>query len=483
MRARLLLAIASLLSLPTACDPTPEAPPHVLLVTVDTLRPDHLSAYGHSKHETPGSGRLAREGALFENAFTDTPWTTPSMATVMTGVYPTRHGFKSTNTNRLDLAQHTLAEILGEHGYATAAVVGSFPLDSVYQLDQGFEHYDDEFTTPIWVHPDVQFEHRESRFLEDPEQQAMFVMSKAMSDSRRSDAEVTEAALTWLRARPDRPFFLWVHYFGPHSKPDWRIPEDDRLERQLSAYGPDVLENDRELVRLLDALDREGLTQDTLVLFHADHGESLGEQGYLGHGSLLNAATMRIPLLLRWPGRIEAGIRVEPLARNVDLLPTILEAAGVPAPPELQGESLLPRVRPGAPTDEVRRVAYMETYYPAHGAFATPVTLEDGSEIRVGTIRRGVTDGRFLLVRSEAHPMLDANDEPWETLPSSARDAVRDETLTDLHTHRVVARDSAVARELRAALDAQIALERGEGPRLEVNPDDRLRLKSLGYDR
>jgi arylsulfatase A-like enzyme len=484
-------AVFLLLVSAAGCGGGEDVQPNVLLVTVDTLRPDRLSAYGYRGHETPHVDRLAAEGALFENAWTDTPWTTPSMASVMTGVYPTRHGFRSTNTNRLDPENLTLAEILGASGYATAAVIGSFPLDAVFQLDQGFDHYDDSFTTPIWIHPDVESGHLESEFRDVPEEQAMFTMAKAMNDSRRTDEEVTEAAAKWLREAPSRPFFLWVHYFGPHSKPDWRVPEHERLRRQLARYAPDVQIVDRELGRLLDVLEDTGGAADSLVIFHADHGESLGENDYVGHGQLLNDASMRIPLILRWPGRIAAGRRIDELARNVDILPTVLEAARIPVPEALSGRSLLPlaskaplhwlaRLRDGDP------VAYMETYYPAHGAFAAQVRTSDGTEYKVGAIRRGVRRGRWQLVRTEPRPLMDVSDPSWDEIPEAARARLRREELFDLQAEDPGAEDLAAAQpktleSLRRLLDARIAEEGSGSPRLELDDEKRLRLESLGY--
>lgn len=474
-----------------ACSAADDAPTNVLLVTVDTLRADHVSAYGVRRHQTPNLDRLAAEGVLFENAFTDTPWTTPSMSSVMTGNYPTRHGFKSTNANRLGLENVTLAEMLHERGYDTAAVVGSFPLDSIYQLDQGFDYYDDTFTKPIWIHPDVEFAPLPSEFRDSPEEQAMFAMAKAMNDSRRTDAEVTDAALAWLRHPHGTPFFLWVHYFGPHSKPDWRIPESKRLARELAQYDPDVRTADAEVGRLLDGLAEGGHAGDTLVVFHADHGESLGEQGYVGHGHLLNDATMRIPLILRWPRHLAAGRRVSALVRNVDILPTVLSAVDPGAETAaFSGESLLPLAGGGDPEpdgdDGLGRSTYMETYYPAHGAFATPVVLDDGSHYRVGTIRRAVRTRRWLFERSEPRPLIDVPDAPWETLPAEALARVRGEKLIDVAadpTADVSAAHPAVAKALRARLEARLAEEREHepAPRLAPDPETRRRLKSLGY--
>jgi arylsulfatase A-like enzyme len=485
---RLGLAATALL---LACGEAGLPAPNVLLITVDTLRPDRLSSYGYAGHRTPGIDALAAEGALFENAFTDAPWTTPAMATVMTGTYPTRHGFRSTNVHRLGPEQLTLAEMLRDRGYATAAFVGSFPLDSIYQLDQGFDVYDDEFTLPILKYPDLDPEHVESEFKQSPEEQRLFALEKAVNDSRRSDAEVTDAARAWLERGPEPPFFLWVHYFGPHTKPDWTIPKADRIRRQFAGYLPDVLEVDRAVGRLLAAFDAEPLRERTLVVFHADHAESLGEQGYVGHGMRLNDATMRIPLILRYPPRVPAGVRSQALARNVDILPTVLDAVGAPAPDFLSGESLLPLVeRRGLLArwrePERPRVAYMETFYTAHVAFAPPVRTPDGRTWALGRAYRAVRDERFQLERSEPHPLLDVSDPLWQEAPPEALEAAREEVLIDTAAEgdddRDVSREHPeVAARLRALLDAELARERGEAPDLPLDDETRLRLESLGY--
>jgi arylsulfatase A-like enzyme len=484
-------ALASLLALLFACGSEEASPPNVLLVTVDTLRPDRLSAYGFAGHETPHIDALAAAGALFENAFTDAPWTTPAMASVMTGAYPTFHGFRSTNANRLGLEHETLAERLRERGYATAAIIGSFPLDSIYQLDQGFDVYDDEFTLPIWKYPGLEPEALESEFKETPEDQAIFALVKAVNNSRRTDAQVTDAAIAWLDgATPDAPFFLWVHFFGPHSKPDWTLPEEKRFRAQFGQYDPDVVLVDREIGRLLERFDTAGLRDRTLVVFHADHAESLGEQGYIGHGMKLNDATMRIPLILRYPPRVAAGVRVGATVRNIDILPTILDVVGAPIPDTARGASLLPLARravdPGDDPEEPERVAYMETYYTAHRAFAPPVRTPDGAEYPLGRVHRAVRAGRFQLVRTEPHPLLDMTDALWEDAPPEALEAARSEILVDVEDDADEPRDlraehPEIAARLGALLDAHLAEDRGAAPRLSPDDETRLRLESLGY--
>jgi arylsulfatase A-like enzyme len=469
------------------------APPDVLLVTVDTLRPDRLSCYGTARARTPGICRLAAQGALFEHARADTPWTTPSMASVLTGTYPTAHGLKSTSVHRLRDEAITLAELLAAHGYDTAAVVGSFPVDSIYGLDQGFAHYDDTFTRPIWIFPDHQMQHVESEFSEKLEDRAMFTLWKAANDSRRDDSEVTDAATAWLGGAR-RPFFLWVHYFGPHGRPDWRVPVEQREKLHLESYDAELAETDRQVGRLLDALDAQGLAANTLVVLHADHGESLGEQHYVGHGMLLNEATLRIPLLVRWPGRVEAGRRVARAVQNVDILPSVLAAAAIAPPPGLAGESLLPEIeaprfgflRAGGEEARPPRVAYMETYYSAHSGFAKPVTLPDGTQAKLGLVRRGVQEGRWKLVRTEAHSLFDVPAEQAPAIPEEMARAEFHEELLDLaggDLYNVIEQHPDIAAHLRALLDAEIAKEKSAepAPAAPLDPSMRKRLEALGY--
>jgi arylsulfatase A-like enzyme len=479
-----------------ACGSEPSGRPNVLLVTVDTLRPDRLGAYGYDRIETPNIDRLAAEGAVFETALTDTPWTTPSMASVMTGTYATHHGFKSTNANRLAQENVTLAEVLAEAGYATAAIIGSFPLDSIFQLDQGFAHYDDEFTTPIWSMPGHEFEHIESEFFDSPERQRFFILSKALNDSRREDSEVTEVALEWLAKERDEPFFLWVHYFGPHEKPDWRIAEERRERRRIGSYDPDTENTDREVGRLLAGLAAAGQGGNTVVVFHADHGESLGEQGLVGHGQLLNEATMRVPLILRYPPRVAAGVRVSGLVRNVDIYPTILDAIGIEDEREISGESLLPLAAPAIERLWARltgrasaeRVAYMETYYPAHVAFATPVTLPSGGETKVGLIRRGVQTRDWKYIRSDPYELIDVDPGSLPEVPAELAAKLVREELYDLNAENGESRNVAqqhpeVVAELREIFEIHLAAEaetKGTLPG-SVDPEMKLRLKALGY--
>jgi arylsulfatase A-like enzyme len=207
---------------------------------------------------------------------------------------------------------------------------------------------------------------------------------------------------------------------------------------------------------------------------------------------LLNEATLRIPLIVRWPGRIEPGLRIARPVQNVDILPSVLAAAGVPAPPGLAGVNLLAEIeaareRSGKPpVPEPARVAYMETYYSAHSGFAKPVTLPDGTQAKLGLIRRGVQLGHWKLVRTEAHALYDVSPEAAPVIPEEMARAEFHEELFDLaagDVFDVISQHPDVAAELRALLDAQIAKESSAGaaPAAPLDAEMRKRLKALGY--
>ena len=280
---------------------------NVLLVTLDTTRPDRLGAYGNSGIATPTLDRLAANGVVFSNALATAPTTLPTHASILTGLYPAHHGARTNGLFRLDDDRVTLAEVLSRHGYDTAAFVSSFVLDGDFGLAQGFDHYDD----------DVGPKSREGLYAE-----------------RRAD-ETTDRAIAWLARRRDRPAFAWVHYYDPHVLYDAPPPFSDRSE---SPYDAEIAFVDHQLGRLLASL--ESGARDWLVVVTADHGEALGEAGEWTHGYLVQEATIKIPLILHAPGALDGGFRVDTRASQVDLVPTIASLLGVAAPPALDGVDL-----------------------------------------------------------------------------------------------------------------------------------------------
>ena len=338
------LLLTTAVSLLTASCSRP-APVSLLLVTIDTLRADHLGCYGYPQPTSPRIDRLAAEGTLFERAHTSLPRTTQSVASILTGRYPQSHGARGL-FSKLSATNRTLAEILKDSGYSTAAVTSNMFLRAGQGFAQGFDLYDN---------PRHRWE----------------------GDSA---TEITSRALQWLDSRPPRePFFLWVHYLDPHwtylpgppfdraFDPDFsgkfavyddlatgqltkgQIIFENTLEPRLvehlvALYDGEIAQVDAALAPLLDRV--ESRPDATLVVLTSDHGESLGEHDYFfAHGEFLYQQGLHIPLIFRQPGTVPAGLRVDALALNIDIAPTILALLGVAGLQSVDGRPLLHRPR------------------------------------------------------------------------------------------------------------------------------------------
>ena len=286
---------------------------NVLLVTIDTIRTDRLSCYGSKLVPTPRIDALAAKGALFERAFAHAPLTLPSHTTILLGLTPLAHGVNESNKSIVPGKFVTLAELLKKNGYATAAFVSAFPLDSRFGLTRGFDVYDDAYP-------------------------ARPIAGEAYSE--RPAGKTVAAALRWLAGRKGK-WFCWVHLWDPHAP--YAPPEPYASRFKTDPYSGEVAYVDAELGRLLDEVAKgEGLG-NTLVVLTGDHGEALGEHGEMGHGYFAYNTTIRIPLIIDGPGT--KPLRVKEMVSHVDIFPTICEVLGLDPPPSLQGESLAPFLR------------------------------------------------------------------------------------------------------------------------------------------
>ena len=279
----------------------------VLLVTIDTVRPDRLGYHGNLQIDTPALDRLAAEGVIFSGAVATAPSTLPSHASILTGLYPHRHGARANGTTRLRDDVVTLATRLSEEGYETAAFVSVFVLDAQFGLSRGFGRYDDETGEG-----DGDFSYPE----------------------RRADL-TADRAIQWLAGNRAAPFFLWVHFFDPHG--DYEPPPE--YDRYPIPYDGELAFTDAQLGRLVQAA-REAAGEDLLIAVTADHGEAFGEQGEETHSILLQEATLRIPLILHAPGAIPGGVHVPTRVSQIDIMPTILSLLGKPILSELDGIDL-----------------------------------------------------------------------------------------------------------------------------------------------
>ena len=281
-----------------------------LLITIDTLRADRLSCYGSQEVKTPNIDSLAQNGVLFSRAFAHATTTLASHTNILLGVTPLYHGVHDNSNFIVRKEFLNLAKWLKDHGYSTGAFVGAFPLDSRFGLTQGFDIYDDNYGTqgPL---------------------ELTFVERKA--------EVVVDKALAWLKNQKN-PWFLWVHCFDPHQP--YNPPEPFKTQYRDHPYDGEVAYVDSVLARLFSDLKEKKMEENTLIIFTADHGESLGEHGESTHGYFAYNATLWVPLIISFPG-LKPG-RVEQDVSHIDIFPTACDLLRLPKPRSLQGISLLP---------------------------------------------------------------------------------------------------------------------------------------------
>jgi arylsulfatase A-like enzyme len=422
--------------------------PNIVILTLDTLRPDRLGTYGYAGIRTPNLDVLAAGGAVFLHALAAAPFTPPSHASIFTGVYPTHHGVRGFEGQyRLLNSVPTLAEILHGKGYSTGAVVAAAPVAPGWGLERGFDWYD--FAVPSDGYPFYAF--RDALLVK------ILHRLQIVPDrwAYRSAEDETDHAIKWIDQQGAGPFFLWVHYFDAHTPP---APPSRFMQlaahpgsSMLDLFGRSYLYDssvayvDEQIGRLVGELERRGLLEHTILVCVSDHGEGLGEHGFVGHSFRVYEEQDRVALLLRYPARIPAGRRIASQVRAIDVMPTLLDLLGIPIPSEVQGESLLSTLDADSrPTD---RLAFTETF-------------QDPKRRLVA-----VSDGRDKLILS-----LDTQEEALFALKDDPREQ-RD--LVDARPED--------ARRLRTQIDAYLsdaAESRDAGP---IDETVRRRLRALGY--
>ena len=437
-------------------------PLSVVLVSIDTLRADHLGCYGYEPPTSPRVDAFSQEALLFERSIAGAPSTLSSHAVMLTSLIPPHHGASIARSTALAPGHLTLAEILRGHGYATASWNGGIQLDALYGLDQGFDRYHSAS--------------REGR----PE-------TSAHGPLDRLEPAVA-AGLGWIDGlAPGLPFFLFLHSYEVHhpytpdpelralfgrtatrladevsvedlerfNRGEWELEPGD-LEHVIAAYDAEIRSADRAFGQLVDGLRERGLLDRTVVLLTSDHGEELGEHGVVGwHSHTLFDELLHVPLLVRLPNGRRGGERVPEQVAGLDLAPTILAAVGIEPPPVFEGRSVLGLTR-GAPPDERKVLSARDLREPAHR-----ISLRGGGWkwIRQDRFRRRDGERRWM----EDGQLFDLGRDPGETenvrdsSPSTrARErAMRRQAEAWAAARRPVAEaartpDSTLTRQLRA---------------------------------
>ncbi len=437
---RLIVIFLALAALPAIAQTPAKPTPNVVLITIDTLRFDHVGCYGYKKIKTPNIDRLAAEGVRFDRAFAVVPVTLPSHSSILTGTYPMLSGMHDFSGNKLSPLQPTLASVLKASGYQTGAVIGAAVLDSRFGLNQGFDFYYDHFD----------FSRLDEANLDEME---------------RPGNVVADVALDWLAKNSQKKFFLWMHLYDPHFP--YNPPEPYSRDYAAQPYDGEIAFADEQVGRLIRYLQEKGIYQNTVIVLCGDHGESLGEHGEKTHGYFIYNSTMHVPLIVRLPGKrlpekAAAGV-VTDLVSLVDLMPTVLGALGLDVPSQVQGRSLLPELRADsnhtdrghdeqkAERERADRVLYGETFMPR--------IHFNWSELR------GSENTKYHFIDAPKPELYDLAQDPGEL-------------------HNLSAEKTAVAAEMRAKLvglirDYSAGKEMAE--KTGLDPALMERLKSLGY--
>jgi arylsulfatase A-like enzyme/Flp pilus assembly protein TadD len=331
----LLLFTALLLHVTSVFAQTARRPPkpNVILITIDTVRADHLGCYGDKEIQTPTLDGLARDGVVFERAISQVPLTWPSHAAILTGTYPFQNGVQDFTGQPLAPQFRTVAQGFKQQGYATGAVVSAFVLDRSWGLGRGFDYYDDAFSAQTFQKKDI-----------------------GLVD-RRADESVAHA-IAWIKKTPKRPFFLWLHLYDPHSPYD--PPEPFRTQYRDRPYDGEIAYADHQLGKLVEWLKQSRLYDQSAIVMLSDHGESLGEHGEQEHGFFIYNSTVHIPLIVKPPaGRGIPPGRVATPVETVAVAPTLLSLAG--AKDEIEKQFQSPGLFDKQPVPDS---AYSETFYP-----------------------------------------------------------------------------------------------------------------------
>ncbi|MHC4707953.1 MAG: sulfatase-like hydrolase/transferase [Planctomycetota bacterium] len=392
---------------------------HVLLISIDTCRADHLSCYGYSPRTTPNIDAIAKEAVLFEHVVSPVPMTLPAHSSMLTGTTPLYHGVHENVDYRLEKFNLTLAELLRQKGYTTNAIISSFVLDSQFGLNQGFDTYNDHFIQPM----------------------------TSWSQNERRGGEASRFARDWLEKHKSEKFFLFLHYFDPHD--DYRPPEPFATIFKDNLYAGEIAYTDYCIGEVILKLKELGLYDSTLLIITSDHGEGLGEHTEQYHGFFVYNSTVRVPLIIRAPGGPK-GKKVPDVVGLVDVVPTVCGLLGIEPPQVLHGKDLSPLFRKGRKIQNNERYIYCESLQ---------ATLYGCSPLL------GLVQDRWKYIHAPRPELYELDKDPHEG-----------KNLIDEHPKRA----QLLQGHLKSILEEQ-ARTNASDDKFVLDNQTRKRLESLGY--
>ena len=443
-----------LLLLTAGCTREPTTPPNIVLISIDSLRADHVGAYGYERDTTPNLDRLARDGVLYESVVAESSWTLPTHVTMLTGLTSLSHGVDEFSGGRIPPAHPTMAEVLKEAGYQTMGLYSGPYLHPIFGFGRGFDRY--EGVAGSTLLDDAEFD------LNDADAARRITSANARAHDTVTSPEITEKAIAFLDDVGERPFFLFLHYFDVHYDyipPEryWRKFDPDYdgdldvlnfrrndaihaemapadLEHILARYDGEILFTDHYIGKLLDVLDERGLTERTLIAVTSDHGEEFFEHGRKGHGQTLFDEVLLVPLIARLPGATDAGRRIEEPIRHADIMPTMLGWAGLERARASGPAAAVSTLRRNGHWLSLRKpdVKYVvhrgpdgtrEVLYELAGDPGESAPLTMGSEL--GSTTRDALARELKAVEAWAETLRDGSNASVDELPESVREQLK----------------------------------------------------------
>jgi len=411
--------LGAIVLLPGCRQKSPGGRMNVLVITIDTMRADHVGFYGDAKAQTPVLDGLARNGMAFRNCYTSVPLTLPSHCSIFTGRLPIAHGVRNNGFYRLGDDELTLARLLKKNGYHTAAMVATFVLMGKFGISNGFDVYDDSLRS---------------------DEMASDFKSEITAD------RVHKKFGKFLAGGPPTPFFLWVHLYDPHKPYTPPVEYAKRFPKDF--YRGEIAFTDTVIGQMLRDLQDKGLAEDTLLIVAGDHGEAFGEHKEYGHGIFCYEEDMKVPLIFSNPKLFKRPRALSQRVRLIDIMPTVLDLLGLPLPAQIQGRTLAPLLN--GRKENAERDVYIETMYGKEENNWAPLT--------------GMISGPYKYISLPKAELYDLTRDPQER-------------------ENLFLKKNMTARKMDSQLAEFVSKnsQKRDDSRLQLSGDEKKQLQALGY--